>query len=645
MTFLSPFAGLLGAAIAVPLLLALYFLKLRRQMLRIPSTLLWKKSTEDLQVNVPFQRLRSSLLLFLQLLLIASLVAALAQPVLQSEAAPSSRVILLIDSSASMNATDTDELSRLDAAKSAAIEIIERLGKGDSSSQMMIVTFAASAHVVSSFESDRRLLRSAIESIKPTDEQANLEAALELAGAFASREDSPSDQPPTVMLISDGGVALPGKSTSFALKAGELRFVHVGPENSQQVRNVGIVSFSARRDYKDPSNVLVFARLANASSVPIETIVTLRVDGSSKQVERLEIPAASDNAIGEAPMRFDLQLHSGAVLTLSSSYRDDLKADNIAALVVPPPAASRIALIHQGESPDAFIHDLLAATQPQRLVSLSTTPEMIDELRERLESDFDLAVFDRVSISQFPSIPTISFGAEPGHIVSNPPRREGGKRILSWDRQHPIMRHVSLDALVYYGFGGFDLPDDSIALATGPDGPVIALVNQTTARHILVGFEIEQSNWPIIVSNLIFLQNTIDHLTLAGGSLGGLTFSPGQPITARTEPNANQVSITGPTNAQITVTGSSSVTLPLLSSVGIYSLKGTLPPMQQIAISLLSDIETDIRPRQSLTVNAEKTEGGEIQAVAPLPLWPWLGAIALCLLVVEWLVYCGRMHG
>ena len=645
MTFLSPFAGLLGAAIAVPLLLALYFLKLRRQMLRISSTLLWSKSTEDLQVNVPFQRLRSSLLLFLQLLLLAALLMALAQPVLQSEAPPSSRVILLIDNSASMSAIDANEFTRLEAAKAAAEKIIDRLGKGGQTSQMMIVTFAASARVVSSFESDRRLLRDAIDLIKPTDEQANLEAALDLAGAFASREDNSSDQPPTVILISDGGVAPPSKSTSFNLKAGELRFVHVGPQRDQPVRNVGIVSFSARRDYKDPSNVLVFARLANASTEPIETIVTLRVDGTSEQVERLEIPAASDGSIGEAPLRFELQLNSGAVLTLTSSFRDDLKADDTAALVVPPPAASRIALVHQGDAPDAFIHDLLAATLPKRLVSLSTTSQRVDELRERLESDFDLAVFDRVSIAKFPSIPTISFGASPGGIIAIKPKREGGKRILSWDRQHPIMRHVSLDALNYYGFGGFKLPDDSIALATGPDGPVIALINQTTARHILVGFEIQNSNWPIIVSNLIFLQNVIDHLTLAGGSVGGLTFHPGQAITARTEANTRQVTITGPINAQIEVAGGSSVTLPLLGSVGIYNLKGTLPPMQQIAISLLSDIETDIRPKQSITVNAQKTQGGKIEAAAPLPLWPWLGGIALCLLVIEWLVYCSRMRG
>src|SRR5947209_4999106 len=47
-------AGL--ALLLVPLLIALlYFLKLKRKPLQVPSTFLWKKSIEDLHVNSLFQ--------------------------------------------------------------------------------------------------------------------------------------------------------------------------------------------------------------------------------------------------------------------------------------------------------------------------------------------------------------------------------------------------------------------------------------------------------------------------------------------------------------------------------------------------------------------------------------------------------------
>jgi hypothetical protein len=55
-------------ALVPPAIVALYFLKLKRQPLEVPSTYLWHKSIEDLHVNSIWQRLRQSLLLFLQLL-------------------------------------------------------------------------------------------------------------------------------------------------------------------------------------------------------------------------------------------------------------------------------------------------------------------------------------------------------------------------------------------------------------------------------------------------------------------------------------------------------------------------------------------------------------------------------------------------
>ena len=46
-------------------IIALYFLKLRRRPVRVPSTILWRRSLEDLHVNSLFQRLRRNLLLVL----------------------------------------------------------------------------------------------------------------------------------------------------------------------------------------------------------------------------------------------------------------------------------------------------------------------------------------------------------------------------------------------------------------------------------------------------------------------------------------------------------------------------------------------------------------------------------------------------
>src|SRR5262245_18533920 len=81
-TFASPLGAAAWAVLAgVPVsIIALYFLKLRRRPVQVPSTLLWRRSMEDLHVYSLFQKLRRNLLLFLQLLFVAALLIALAGP-------------------------------------------------------------------------------------------------------------------------------------------------------------------------------------------------------------------------------------------------------------------------------------------------------------------------------------------------------------------------------------------------------------------------------------------------------------------------------------------------------------------------------------------------------------------------------------
>ena len=82
MNFLPTLSAWQWALIAVvpPAVVALYFLKLRRQPLEVPSTYLWQKSIEDLHVNSLWQRIRQNLLMYLQLLLLLLVIFALLRP-------------------------------------------------------------------------------------------------------------------------------------------------------------------------------------------------------------------------------------------------------------------------------------------------------------------------------------------------------------------------------------------------------------------------------------------------------------------------------------------------------------------------------------------------------------------------------------
>src|SRR6478672_4554707 len=120
-------AVLLGVPVGI---IALYFLKLRRRPVQVPSTLLWRRSLEDLHVNSLFQRLRKNLLLFLQLLAVFLTMLALTGPRIKGSTGQGQRYVLAIDNSASMSATDLKP-NRLARAKDEAKKLIAAMNSDD----------------------------------------------------------------------------------------------------------------------------------------------------------------------------------------------------------------------------------------------------------------------------------------------------------------------------------------------------------------------------------------------------------------------------------------------------------------------------------------------------------------------------------
>ena len=196
MSFLTPVA-LAFAGLSIPIIV-LYMLKLRRRDVLVSSTLLWQRLLRDREANAPWQRLRRNLLLLLQLLILALVTLALARPFVTVPTVVSGSVVILLDASASMQATDVESgATRFEAARRAALDIVANLGAGD---EATIVAVGPQPEVLAS-GSERGELRRALEEAAPTDGPADWEAAFALAGAsLTGARDA------RAVIISDGAV-------------------------------------------------------------------------------------------------------------------------------------------------------------------------------------------------------------------------------------------------------------------------------------------------------------------------------------------------------------------------------------------------------------------------------------------------------
>ncbi len=678
LTFLAPVAGIIAASIAFPILISLYFLKLRRRPIRISSTLLWRHAAADLQVNVPFRWIRPSWILLLQILVLGLLAAALARPALDESPAPTGTILLLIDRSASMNATDgapagtSAQRSRLEQAKSDATEFVARLGD---QARAMVVAFAARPEAVTNLTRDRGLLRGAIASIEPTDEPGDLMELARFVAAARNLEQGEERAAVRAVLFGDGAGQRGTPLTAPGLGDIQFDFVRAGPVPDAARDNIGIVALAAKRDYDNPNTLRVFARVHSTLAQPAQVALICRLDGEDVQARSLVVPAlTAGGPPGDAGVTFEFPCPIGGLVAVSLARDDSLEADDTAAATVRAPGAPRILLV-QPNVPSTLVdylpYDVLASLEPRELKTVTAGGyESLASSRDATSaSAFDLIVFDRVRPGATPPAPSISFAAAvpvPGLSVEEFPEGDpaGGPTMFAfWLRSHPVMRYVNLSGVAVRRPLRLTLPDpearapeaqrgtaaaappQSTALASGSSGPLIALVEHAGLRRIVVAFELAQSRWWQDPSFPVFLKNATDFLTDTGEDSAARVLTTSQSISVRPLPTVKNLIVEGPISfeREVPATGERLV-LGRLPRVGIYRVAGAAPDDAVLPVNLLDPEESEIRTADGLDVAGQGISSSSLSAMAPREIWPWLVMAAAVLLAIEWIVFVARIR-
>ena len=182
MPFAAPLA-LLGLAF-VPLVVAFWMLKLRRTERTVSSTLLWQRFGEDLQANAPWQRLRRSFLLLLQLLLVILLALLAAQPFVErpGDAGPRPR-----PGDRRLGQHGRHGRRALAAGGSQGRLALDALRDLPSGGRVSVVAAGATPRVVANATADLGRVRAALAGITATPATADMGEALALASALAAR--------------------------------------------------------------------------------------------------------------------------------------------------------------------------------------------------------------------------------------------------------------------------------------------------------------------------------------------------------------------------------------------------------------------------------------------------------------------------
>lgn len=663
MNFVAPWTiPALAAALTIPPLVILYFLKLRRREHPIPSTLLWKRAVQDLQVNAPFQKLRRNLLLLLQLLVLGLAIFALARPTASVKHVPDELIVLLVDQSASMNAVEPDGRTRLDHAKQQARLLVDNMARG---SRAMIIAFADRARVLAPFTSDKELLRRQIEAVQPTDGLSRMAEALQLAEAYATPQivrDEPGEVTPTpisaapaanMILLSDGQLQ---DAEELILRHSSLQMVRVG----QATNNVGIVAVSVRRNYERPEELNLYGRVRNFGDQPVQTDAVVRTDGQERRIVELNLgPAGSTAGPAERARRLDeqefavtqMEFAAGGQVLIELVGKDALSADNQVRIIVPPPKQLHVLLVTPG---NPFLARVLEGL-PVVHRTISPAAYESGKLSDAEVQSFDVVILDRHSTARLGPGNYLCFGCVPQVEGISARGTIEGQVILDWDNTHSVLRNVNMEYVFCVRWLDLLLPKHAVTLVQGETSPVIAYLAEKTRRFVLVAFDLYDSDWPLKVGFPIFCYNACRFLGAGATTAEGHNLQPGQALGILPPPDCEQVVVLRPDGRRdrLGVRDSPLVSYSDTWQVGTYRVEppggdGQLEPNQRArwlyAVNLLNEAESDIRPNEELALGGEAVASADSPQPINVPLWPWLLVAALGLLLLEWYVYNRRVY-
>ena len=629
MSFLTPTALALGA-LSIPVIL-LYMLRLRRRETPVSSTLLWQQVIQDREANAPWQRLRRNLLLLLQLLILAGLVIALARPFVEVPTVTTGKVALLIDASASMNATDVQP-TRFEVARQQALTFINSINSQD---QVAVIRVAGGPEQVVNYTNDQNALRDGINKMQVSQASADWVAALTLAAAGATGSDKF-----TTVIIGDGGLP-----SGIGNTYGDVKFIPIG----KSAENVAI---SALATGTDPVNgPQLYGRITNYGTQSADVVFSVKLDGALFNASTYTVAAGqyTDVVVTKLPETFH-QVEADLTRPLNATTPDYLPLDDVAYAVFTPSSIGQALLI---TPQNKFLE--------QGFASLADWQIFLGQPNTALPTkNYDLYIFDG---SLPPVLPAGNM------LLVNPPNTSSindlftvgaetkDASLITVKANDPRTRFLDFKDVNIRQFETITQTDaqkgkwpaDTLVGANG--GPLVLAGTYNGHQVAVISFDLHDSDlalkiaWPILLSDLTQWYR-VPRIIDVQGSL-----APGKAITIQPPPDADKVTVKHPdgTITDLKLDANlSSLIFADTQALGIYTVdtykSDNLLQEAPFAINMFDPDESSIAVKTPSFITT--TNGTTNQAeIGQREFWPFIALAALLILMIEWYIYYRRAIG
>ncbi|MEX1155863.1 MAG: BatA and WFA domain-containing protein [Chloroflexota bacterium] len=613
--------------ISLPIIVAYYMLRLRRRDVTVGSTFLWQQLVRDIEANAPWQRLRFSWLLLLQLLIALVVVVAAARPFVTVTSDLAGNVVLIVDTSASMSAVEEDG-TRIDLARAAARRVIGELPEGG---HVTVVAADDTARVLVSETDDRAAALAAIDRIEPTEVPGDLTDAFALASALAAR-----DSDSTVVVVTDAnsdrlprlGIAAP------------VRVERVGTTEANQA----IAALSLLRR-SGGAQLDLFVAVSNPSAVDVTRRLEIYADDVLVDARDMAIPAEqrSEAVISSVPQ-------AAHVVEARLAGEDALAVDDRAFALVPQAGAVKALLVSAGNT---YLENALALLPRLELYAVGPAgyADAVDTAVEA-GAPYGIFIFDRFVPDLPPEVPALYIGPGQSGAFGTVGAVVSGPVLERTDPADPLLRFVDLATLHIGRARTVTLADGMRPVVESTAGHPLVAAGRVEGRGVaLLAFALGDSDLPLQVAFPLLMSNLVDALLPATDGILPPSVELGQPIAVEVDPAILRVAVVSAATGErieLDVIGGR-VTVPGPRSVGLVDLQvvddGTGEggaSLGETAANLFDPGESRVTPGDPLRISdlgrVDPPDEGEPLSARSEWWWP-LALGALVLLLAEWLIF------
>lgn len=653
MTLLAPTALAL-LVIALPITV-LYILKLRMRQVHVSSDLFWQQIVQARPPRSFWNRFRHPLSWLTQILMLLAIVAAAADPRWLSNA-PQHKLVIILDTSASMQAREASG-QRLTLATDRARQIINALAPG---SQAAIIASDLHPRIVCGMTDHIPDLLRAISKVQPSAAPGRPDLAVNAASQMLGNPSSGS-----ILLLTD---ACFDKATLNGRP--ELTIESIADD----LPNVGITECQALRNSDDPLSAELLVSIRNASPLFAAASLELRLAGKLSNVTRVTLAPGENSSrtfprIGPAGgiwqaqlkgIRFSAEANPAEPApNTAPEIADALEPDNSAVAVLPDAPRQKVLLVSPG---NLFVQKVLEADPLTELSVLQQLPVENDWPRDTI------VILHELVPRQLPPLPVLMLDPRSDCDAWNVASTRDNPLPAQTVTPHPVTRNFRLDDVLIPAVSELEFNTSPQVLAAAEDGlPLCCLLPRAIGPVVVVPLQLTQSDlafrtvFPILISNTLHWLSGRTESSPSAIQAGQSFIVPlpakSAQLTTSTSPAQQSALLRSPSGiiSRIPVMTDgetppirTAITGPLREA-GLWLAEATAGPAGTpqisenavpIAVNVAAPDETDLRPRTSFETSSDAPQVST--SSAGRPPWYWLCLAAVTLLTGEWFLYQRR---